>query len=242
MDAPDPAPLLELARAALRRRAVRRSDPADGRGTAAPAGLHRAARACAARRLSSPPRRACARSRAAPSRRVRCASSGSPPDLPAAKPTTAGVIETLRALDLRGRRVGVQLYGDEPNRALIDFLESAGATALPVAPYRYADGAAAVAWRVARAHARRRDRCHRLHQQGPGGAAVSRCARPRGARSACRRPMWPPSVRWSPRRWRRTASPSQTMPKAAWFMKPLTAALSALLEAGRASEPTPPSS
>ena len=48
-------------------------------------------------------------------------------DLPAAVPTTAGVIETLRALDLHGRRVGVQLYGDEPNAPLIDFLTGAGA-------------------------------------------------------------------------------------------------------------------
>jgi len=37
-------------------------------------------------------------------------------DLPAAVPTSAGVIDGLRALDLRGRRVGVQLYGEEPNR------------------------------------------------------------------------------------------------------------------------------
>jgi uroporphyrinogen-III synthase len=37
--------------------------------------------------------------------------------------------------------VGVQLYGDEPNQALIDFLSGAGAQVRPVAPYRYADGA-----------------------------------------------------------------------------------------------------
>ncbi|MCG5055627.1 MAG: uroporphyrinogen-III synthase [Myxococcales bacterium] len=59
-------------------------------------------------------------------------------DLPAAVPTTAGVIETLRPLDLRGRRVGVQLYGTEPNLPLMTFLAEAGAFATPVAPYIYA--------------------------------------------------------------------------------------------------------
>ncbi len=63
---------------------------------------------------------------------------GLSPDLAAAIPISAGVIETLAALDLRGRRVGVQLYGEEPNRPLIDFLEQAGAAVRPVAPYVYA--------------------------------------------------------------------------------------------------------
>jgi uroporphyrinogen-III synthase len=61
-------------------------------------------------------------------------------DLPAPTPTTAGVIEALRTLDLRGHRVGLQLYGTDPNRPLVEFLEGAGATALTVAPYVYADG------------------------------------------------------------------------------------------------------
>ena len=59
-------------------------------------------------------------------------------DLPAAVPTSSGVIDELRALDLRGRRVGVQLYGEEPNRPLVDFLAGAGAQVLTVAPYVYA--------------------------------------------------------------------------------------------------------
>jgi uroporphyrinogen-III synthase len=59
-------------------------------------------------------------------------------DLPAAVPTSAGVIDELRALDLAGRRVGVQLYGEEPNRPLVEFLAGAGAQALTVAPYVYA--------------------------------------------------------------------------------------------------------
>jgi uroporphyrinogen-III synthase len=63
---------------------------------------------------------------------------GMRPDISAVAPTTEGVIETLRALDLSGRHVGVQLYGDNPNQALIDFLLDAGAHPEPVAPYTYA--------------------------------------------------------------------------------------------------------
>jgi uroporphyrinogen-III synthase len=66
-------------------------------------------------------------------------------DLPAPVPTTAGIIECLRGTPLHGRRIGVQLYGGEPNLALIEFLETAGATVSSVAPYRYADGPAAAA-------------------------------------------------------------------------------------------------
>jgi uroporphyrinogen-III synthase len=63
---------------------------------------------------------------------------GLSPDLAAPVPTTAGVIEALGALELRGRRVGVQLYGEDPNRPLVEFLEAAGAAARPVSPYIYA--------------------------------------------------------------------------------------------------------
>ena len=63
------------------------------------------------------------------------------PDLAADPPTTAGIIACLRSENLRGRRIGVQLYGIEPNRPLQEFLEGAGATVLTVAPYVYADAA-----------------------------------------------------------------------------------------------------
>ena len=67
---------------------------------------------------------------------------GLKPDIVAQTPTTQGVITSLRAENLQGRKVGVQLYGTEPNRPLIDFLHSAGATVSTVAPYIYADQAA----------------------------------------------------------------------------------------------------
>ncbi|MFA5939944.1 MAG: uroporphyrinogen-III synthase [Sinimarinibacterium sp.] len=66
---------------------------------------------------------------------------GLKPTLTAVEPTTRGVIETLLDLDLKGRRVGVQLYGTEPNAPLQHALQAAGATVLTVAPYVYADAA-----------------------------------------------------------------------------------------------------
>jgi uroporphyrinogen-III synthase len=59
-------------------------------------------------------------------------------DLPAAVPTSAGVIEALGAWELAGRRVGVQLYGEEPNRPLVQYLDGRGAKVRTVAPYVYA--------------------------------------------------------------------------------------------------------
>ena len=66
---------------------------------------------------------------------------GMKPDIAAERPTTEGVIASLRTHDLKGRRFGVQLYGTEPNRPLVEFLESAGAQVSTVAPYVYADAA-----------------------------------------------------------------------------------------------------
>ena len=66
---------------------------------------------------------------------------GMKPDIAAERPTTDGVIASLQPHDLKGRRFGVQLYGTEPNRPLIDFLKAAGATVSTVAPYVYADAA-----------------------------------------------------------------------------------------------------
>jgi uroporphyrinogen-III synthase len=66
---------------------------------------------------------------------------GMKPDITPERPTTAGVIASLQPLDLKGRRCGVQLYGTEPNRPLVDFLDAAGAKVSTVAPYVYADAA-----------------------------------------------------------------------------------------------------
>lgn len=138
-DAPDPAPLLEfaarLARSelddlilttgeGLRRllECVERHAPADKETFLA--ALARV------RRITRGPK---------PARALR--ELGLKPDIAASPPTTAGIIASLEGESLAGRRVGVQLYGTEPNRPLAEFLASSGATVHTVAPYVYADGA-----------------------------------------------------------------------------------------------------
>jgi uroporphyrinogen-III synthase len=66
---------------------------------------------------------------------------GLKPDISAGQPTTQGVIDSLRGEALAGRRVGVQLYGTDPNRPLVDFLEGERCHVLAVAPYVYATAA-----------------------------------------------------------------------------------------------------
>jgi uroporphyrinogen-III synthase len=58
-------------------------------------------------------------------------------DVVPAAPTSAGLVEALRAHDLRGRVVAVQLAGEEP-RALLDALGEAGARVLPIPLYEWA--------------------------------------------------------------------------------------------------------
>ena len=62
-------------------------------------------------------------------------------DLRAEEPTTAGLIATLSAFDLRGRRIGVQLYPNVADTKFTDFLRGAGAEADTVLPYVYASAA-----------------------------------------------------------------------------------------------------
>jgi uroporphyrinogen-III synthase len=67
--------------------------------------------------------------------------AGLEPDLTAAAPTTDGLIETLSKLDLKGRKVGLQIYGQEPNTQMVEFLTGKGAHVDIVAPYIYASKA-----------------------------------------------------------------------------------------------------
>ncbi len=60
------------------------------------------------------------------------------PDVLGKAPTTPGVIDALEEIALQGRRVAVQLYGEEPNRLLTDYLRARGANVSTVAPYVYA--------------------------------------------------------------------------------------------------------
>ena len=63
------------------------------------------------------------------------------PDMLGKSPTTSGIIETLEELELDQCRVAVQLYGEDPNRLLIDYLQRRGAVCSVVAPYIYAPDA-----------------------------------------------------------------------------------------------------
>ena len=62
-------------------------------------------------------------------------------DLSGSQPTTSGIIETLKTQPIEGKSIGVQLYGEELNFQLMDFLGGQGASARAVAPYRYAPDA-----------------------------------------------------------------------------------------------------
>jgi len=138
-DAPDPAPVLDFARALAQQRfddlilttgeglrrilgCIARHEP--GLRDAFLAALTRV------RKITRGPK---------PARALR--ELGLKPDLAPEPPTTAGIIANLSAEPLAGRRVAVQLYGSEPNRPLLGFLERAGATVQTVAPYVYADAA-----------------------------------------------------------------------------------------------------
>jgi uroporphyrinogen-III synthase len=67
---------------------------------------------------------------------------GLQPQLRAEQPTTDGVIALLSGLDLRSRRVGVQLYPGAIDNRLVEFVAGAGAVPDPVTPYEYASQAA----------------------------------------------------------------------------------------------------
>jgi uroporphyrinogen-III synthase len=55
------------------------------------------------------------------------------------EPTTPGIISRLDTLELKGAKVAVQLYGEEPNSLLMDYLKQRGVTDISsVAPYIYA--------------------------------------------------------------------------------------------------------
>jgi uroporphyrinogen-III synthase len=150
-------------------------------------------------------------------------------DLPAAVPTTAGVIEALRTIDLHARRVGVQLYADEPNRPLIEFLNSAGALVATVAPYLYADGATETAVRELLERLRTGEvdaiaftskaQVERLFRAAPAELV-------RAALAATNVAAVGPVVGDTLAAYGVAVG---VMPESAWFMKPLTASLSELL-------------
>jgi uroporphyrinogen-III synthase len=163
---------------------------------------------------------------------------GMKPELAAEQPTTEGVIAALRRLDLQRRRIGVQLYGTEPNRPLVDFLESAGAVVSTVAPYVYADDADEQAVRnlVSDLSAGRVDaiaftssaQIERLiavaSQEGAGNALANTLVAAIG-------PVVAQTLR-------RHGIDARLMPEESFFLKPLTTALEEAL--GESRRPTSP--
>ena len=153
-------------------------------------------------------------------------------DIEAQVPTTTGVIASLSPLELHGRRIGVQLYGEEPNRVLIDFLSSRAAQVLPVAPYIYAHGSDDAEVRELLARMVRREvdaiaftsksQVERLFEVGPSTLV-------RQALAATAVAAVGPVVAAS------LAAHGVTVrisPKNSWFMKPLTTELSQSLGTG----------
>jgi uroporphyrinogen-III synthase len=150
-------------------------------------------------------------------------------DLPAQIPTTAGVIATLARLELAEHRVAVQLYGEESNAPLTDFLHAAGASVVAVAPYRYADGAddAAIQALLTQLRAGTVDaiaftskaQVERLFRAAPHEEVVAALA---ATQVAAIGPVVAESLA-------ALGVAVRTMPESAWFLKPLTSALSAAL-------------
>ena len=58
-------------------------------------------------------------------------------DLPVKNPTTDGIIDELKALNLQGRTIGVQLYPEGDHSKLIRFLKQANSNPIFVSPYVY---------------------------------------------------------------------------------------------------------
>lgn len=66
---------------------------------------------------------------------------GLKPGIEATEPTTDGVIRSLSEQTLEGRRMAVQLYGNDPNLTLMRFLREKRAEITTVAPYVYGNAA-----------------------------------------------------------------------------------------------------
>jgi uroporphyrinogen-III synthase len=62
---------------------------------------------------------------------------GLEPQVTTEKPTSEGIAEMLARVDLRGHRVGLQLYPDRDHSALIGAITAQGAEVEPVLPYVY---------------------------------------------------------------------------------------------------------
>jgi uroporphyrinogen-III synthase len=149
----------------------------------------------------------------------------------ATEPTSEGVIEALKPLDLAGRRVALQLYGNDPNIKLTRFLQERGAELTTVAPYVYGNAAddATVKSLLERMAAGEVDaiaftsklQIERLVNQQP--AALVKRALTR-TKIAAVGPIVAEAIRAA-------GFEVASSPEHSWFMKPLVVALSESLQA-----------
>jgi uroporphyrinogen-III synthase len=157
-------------------------------------------------------------------------------DMAAAVPTTAGIIHLLRGLDLRGRRIAVQLYGEDPNTLLTEFLQAAGARVSTVAPYAYAEAASAESvqellqvlrsGQVDAIAFTSKAQVERLFRAAPPAQVMAALA---ATQVAAVGPIVLESLAGH-------GVKVEAMPAEAWFMKPLAAALTEMLGAVGAVE------
>ncbi|MET4261113.1 uroporphyrinogen-III synthase [Bradyrhizobium sp. S3.12.5] len=137
-DAPDPAPVEAWIRRAI-------DSPLDDLVLMTGEGLRRIMKLARERGLDGPLTAALANSRKftrgpKPGKALR--ENGLEAQQTTEKPTTEGVIEMLGKLDLRGRRLGLQLYPDKDHSTLTGALAAQGAEVDTVLPYVYDSKAA----------------------------------------------------------------------------------------------------
>jgi uroporphyrinogen-III synthase len=152
------------------------------------------------------------------------------PDLEAAPATSAGVMAVLRDQPLAGRRVGLQLYGTAPNLELQSFLQAAGASLLCVAPYAYADSIDDGAVHELLARMQRGEVDAIAFTSSPQVERLFRVAPAplvRAALAATSVAAVGPVVAAT---LKAHGISVQAMPGQSWFLKPLTAELTRLLE------------
>ena len=146
-------------------------------------------------------------------------------DLAASEPTSRGVIEALSGRALGGWRIGVQLYGSEPNRALIEFLHGAGALVSTVAPYVYANDADDQAVRALLGRIRTGQIDALAFTSATQLERLISVAGEEAVRSALRQTLVAAIGPVTAEALRRRGIEPQLTPAASYFLKPLTAAL-----------------
>lgn len=154
--------------------------------------------------------------------------------------TTPGVIAALAAHELSGKRVAVQLYGEEPNLLLVNFLRDKGASVDTVAPYVYAsqEDEAKVADFIRRLQAGEVDAVAFTSQpQYRRLLAVARARQLEPAlRAGLQRTLLAAVGPVVAQQLREAGFDVAVMPDRSWFMKPLVSALLRHFEA-RAGSP-----